>query len=346
MPPKVSICLPVRNAAPFLAERIASIKAQTLTDWEVVALDGFSDDGSWEQILAWASCDPRVRALQEPPAGIYPAFNRCIEMATGPFIYIATADDTMAPDCLDKMVAALEAHPDCGLCQCRLQIIDEQSTPYPGQHQWNHYTLGIYDQALVQRRNLRRAPHDGLLHPALFTVYTSVTQLLIRRAVFTRVGLFDGRWGSISDFEWGMRTGLMENCIYIPDMLATWRQHGRQATQDVHSPAARVKMIEMSQNAFNRTRDIGPPLLAKIDAKAFTAFLEKDLLELTCQSASSQRTCLVYLLGQLLFHPRWVITCVITRLRRHSWGYWANEIRYKDLRRLLVKVHAPQPEFL
>jgi len=46
--PRISILLPWLNARQFLEEQIDSILAQTFTDWEVIVLDSYSDDGSWE----------------------------------------------------------------------------------------------------------------------------------------------------------------------------------------------------------------------------------------------------------------------------------------------------------
>lgn len=43
--------------------------------------------------------------------------------AQGKYVYMATSDDTMAPDCLEKLVAALERNPDCDLAHCTLRTI-------------------------------------------------------------------------------------------------------------------------------------------------------------------------------------------------------------------------------
>jgi len=39
---------------------------------------------------------------------MYANWNNCINLAQGKYVYIATSDDTMTPDCLEKMVGALE----------------------------------------------------------------------------------------------------------------------------------------------------------------------------------------------------------------------------------------------
>jgi len=106
--PLVSICLPTLNARRFLAPRMASILCQTLTDWELIVCDSYSDDGTWEYFRQFKD-DPRVRLYQVPKEGLYAGWNECLRRCRGEYVYIATADDTMAPECLERMVAALEA---------------------------------------------------------------------------------------------------------------------------------------------------------------------------------------------------------------------------------------------
>ena len=107
--PRVSVCLPNLNNRAYLEERIATIEAQSFKDWELVICDNFSDDGAWEFFQELAKRDSRVRISQEPRAGMYANWNNCIVKARGEFIYVATSDDTMAEDCLEKMVKALDA---------------------------------------------------------------------------------------------------------------------------------------------------------------------------------------------------------------------------------------------
>ncbi len=105
--PLVSICLPTLNARRFLEPRMASIMAQTLTDWELIVCDSYSDDGTWEYLERYAD-DARVKMYRVPRAGLYAGWNECLRRGGGEYIYVATADDTMTPDCLEKLVGALE----------------------------------------------------------------------------------------------------------------------------------------------------------------------------------------------------------------------------------------------
>jgi glycosyltransferase involved in cell wall biosynthesis len=276
--PKVSICLPNLNTAKYLPERLDSILAQNLKNWELIVYDSFSDDGAWEVFQSYAAKDSRIQISQGPREGIYAGFNACISKAQGEFIYIATSDDTMYPECFEKMVAALDAHPECGLCQCALEIIDENSKLHP--YRWKEFAFGRFAPEWVETFHVRPAPVDGLLHCVLQTVYTSITQLLIRKTVFDNYGLFETQWGSVADFEWGMRVGFLESCVYIPEFLATWRKHPEQATGLSESAAARRKMLAMSKVAYQKAVQFNPSIVNDLPPKSvLLQFYEEQILD-------------------------------------------------------------------
>jgi hypothetical protein len=227
--PLVSVCLPNLNTRQYLDERVHTILAQTYTNWELVVSDNCSDDGAWEFFEELARQDDRVAIAQAPREGMYANWNNCIRRARGEYVYIATSDDTMAPDCLEKLAAALEAHPECDVAHCALRKIDEQGTCVSDW--WSRDSVFARSSGtLLDRPHVRRAPFDGLLHLLGWSVYISVTQLLIRRSLFDRIGLYEGTWGSVGDFNWNMRAGLVADVVHVPDSWGGWRTHAEQAT--------------------------------------------------------------------------------------------------------------------
>ena len=173
--------------------------------------------------------DPRVSIAQAPREGLYPNWNQCVRRARGEYVYIATSDDGMAPDCLEKMVSALERHPECDAAHCKLVVVDENGAPLTNQW-WLEGLFGRSLPDLVDRAHIRKAPYDGLLCLLGEQVYYSITELLFRRSLFARIGQFEADWGSVSDFNWYMRVGLVANIVHVPDTWATWRVHSKQAT--------------------------------------------------------------------------------------------------------------------
>ena len=63
--PRVSVLLPARDEEPFLAECLESLSAQTLTDFEVIAVDDGSTDATSAILAAHARADARFRVLRQ-----------------------------------------------------------------------------------------------------------------------------------------------------------------------------------------------------------------------------------------------------------------------------------------
>ena len=231
-PPRVSICVPNLNTRPFLPERFETIFRQSFQDWELLAYDSYSDDGAWEYLSDLARREPRMRVWQGPRQGTPGSWNPCIAAARGEFVYVATSDDTMALDCLEKMVAALDAHPECALAHCPLKVINEHGEVIPRlQEAWAEWSYFARSSGLLRDRpHVRLAPFDGLLHLGGETVYRSITQLLIRRSLFDTIGMFESTWGAVGDFDWEMRAGLVASTVHVPHTWGGWRIHSSQAT--------------------------------------------------------------------------------------------------------------------
>ena len=286
MLPKVSILLPNLNNRPFLDERMRSIQGQTFSDWELVVVDSRSTDGAWEFFREWAARDPRIHIFQTPQRGIYVNWNRCIGLARGEYVLIAPSDDTMEPDFLEQMVRALDDNPECDLAHCKLRIIDESGGPSRVLC-WERLFSTRFFGEWIDRPHIRRAPHDGVLYSGVRTVYTSITQLLIRRRLFDRIGLFPTRFGPAADFEWGMRASLLASTVHVPHYLAAWRVHGKQNTDTGRLDAASQKrlFVKMVRHAFLAARRIDPRLLNGLRLNDLTVLYRKERLVATIREA-------------------------------------------------------------
>lgn len=204
-----------------------------MEDFEVIVIDGNSSDGSWEFFQAIAASDNRFRIFQEEPNGIYDAWNKGIERCRGTYIHIATSDDTMVPECLQKLVTALRAHQGCGFAQCQVYDIDSRGEKLETGRA--SVAQNAYFGDLAHQAHIRYAPHDALLHALGGTVYFSISQLLVRRSVARKIGSFGTDWGTIADFEWGLRLSMAHDVVYLAEPLVAFRWHAAQASANVVS---------------------------------------------------------------------------------------------------------------
>lgn len=114
MRPRVSVITPVWNAAGTLPATLASVRAQSLGDWEHLLIDDGSTDGSAALIAAAAAADSRVRALatgaeQGANRGAGVARNLGIRAAEGRYIAFLDADDRWRPEKLARQIGFMAA---------------------------------------------------------------------------------------------------------------------------------------------------------------------------------------------------------------------------------------------
>ncbi|MDY7006340.1 MAG: glycosyltransferase [Cyanobacteriota bacterium] len=304
--PKVSVLLPNLNALPFLEERFNTIINQTFTDWELVVVDNYSDDGAWELIQEFAEKEPRMRISQAPREGIYANWNNCIRLARGEYIYIAGNDDTMVSNCLEKMVTAMDAHPECEICHTLLKVINEKGKEI--KNWWDKMPPVRFYGELMDRPHIRMAPYDGILYCGIGTVYISFTQLLIRSSVFDKVGLFSTNWGSIGDFEWGMRAALVCNTLHIAENFATWRIHSQQATNlnSYTSSQHRVKLMDMIESALPTLKIHNPDFYYRLNVEKLLFIYRRQQLRLGLKEHNQGVKKLLFLLNFLFLSPKFL----------------------------------------
>ncbi len=225
--PTVSICIPVLNARPFLEERMQSILNQTVSDWELIVCDSYSDDGSWEFLQKFSS-DERIKLYQVPKEGIYAGWNECLTRATGKYVYIATADDVCESDILEKLVNELEQVPDVDLAACRYQRIAEDGAPLPDDLLSPDLYRFLGKWGDVPHRRNRYA--ELLIMLCLDCQWNTLPAVLFRRSLLNKTGLFRADMGSYADVAWRIKAILNSDLLYVPEVLTSWRWHDEQAT--------------------------------------------------------------------------------------------------------------------
>jgi len=97
---KFSIVMPVLNGARFMESAIASVLAQTHDDWELIIMDGGSDDGSADIATRHAQEERRITFFSQPDKGIYDAVLNGFAQSSGDWFSWLNSDDLYAPWCL------------------------------------------------------------------------------------------------------------------------------------------------------------------------------------------------------------------------------------------------------
>ena len=120
--PVISVVTPCRNAAAFVGETLAAVRAQrcTAAAIEHIVVDDASDDDSWAVLQRAAATAPGLRLLRLPAQrGGSHARNRGAELARGDFLMFLDADDLLAPGTLEALWHAARQRPaTVAVCEC------------------------------------------------------------------------------------------------------------------------------------------------------------------------------------------------------------------------------------
>lgn len=111
--PTVSVIVPCFNRAHMVAEAVASVRGQTMQDWELVLVDDGSADDLAAAVERCSEGDPRIRLIRhERNRGEPAARNTGIAAARGRFIAFLDSDDAWLPEKLERQTGAVLAAPD------------------------------------------------------------------------------------------------------------------------------------------------------------------------------------------------------------------------------------------
>ena len=106
--PKVSIVIPVYNAEAHLPRLMESLLAQDEPDFEVIAVDDGSRDGSLAVLRDYAARDARIRPVHQENGGVSAARNHGLSLASGTYVQFADADDWLPMDSVKILSRELE----------------------------------------------------------------------------------------------------------------------------------------------------------------------------------------------------------------------------------------------
>ncbi|GAB4178250.1 MAG: hypothetical protein Fur0039_21980 [Rhodocyclaceae bacterium] len=205
--PLVSVIMPCHNAAPYVAEAVASVFAQTHRPVQLIVADDGSTDGSGGIVEELARQHvSNMILIHTDHIGPYPARNAALRRATGEFISFLDADDWWDATALEKLHAAMAAS-GADIAYCGWQNVGEQVHAEP-------YVPPEYEKADPVERFLSSCPWP--IHGAL-----------VRRSLLDRLGGFSERRYASMDYDFWLRAiGLTRRIVRVPEVLAFYRWHG------------------------------------------------------------------------------------------------------------------------
>ena len=211
--PLVSVGVPVRNGAAWLAETLGDLLSQTVEDLEVVVSDNASTDGTGELVREIADRDPRVRYCPvDVDRGPGANYNRVAELSRGRWFAWSAADDRHAPTFLERCLAALEADDTAVLAHTRTLVLAEDGSTRPLSEAEPAFEQPTPSARLAEHLRLDRRRDTG------YTIFG-----LIRRGALEQV-LPQGSYASADRVLLG-RLLLRGRFLRLPEPLFLSRDH-------------------------------------------------------------------------------------------------------------------------
>lgn len=215
--PRVSVLIPVYNAAETLPAALKSLGSQTFTDFEIIAVDDGSVDKSWDILLDLARRDIRLLPVTGSHSGLISTLNTGLHLCRGEFVARMDADDIMHPDRLLKQVALMDSCPEISVAGCLVKTFASGQVG-KGMEIYEEWLNGLVRHEDICRDIFIESP---IVHPSA----------MVRREEILKLGGYQER-GWPEDYDLWLRyhaAGM--RFAKVPEILFYWREHEHRMTR-------------------------------------------------------------------------------------------------------------------
>lgn len=208
--PRLSVLLPVRDAAPTLEAAVESVLTQTWRDFELIAVDDHSTDASRAILERIAERDDRVRIIGAPaPGGIIAALRGAADAARGELLARMDADDRSRPARFERQIALLDDEPELAVVGCQVKIERLGEETGDGYRRYEAWLNACTTPEAIARERFIESP---LAHPSV----------MMRRNACVAVGGYrDVGWAEDYDL-WLRMIEAGHRCAKVPEVLLDW----------------------------------------------------------------------------------------------------------------------------
>lgn len=262
--PLVSVVVPFLDVAPYLAEAIESVRAQTYENWELLLCDDGGRDGSTAIARRYADLEPeRIRHLTHDGGahlGASAARNLGLRHARGGLIALLDGDDVWLPNKLADQVALLAAHADADAVYGLTELWYSWTGAPEDAARDVTPPSGVADTTLLPRRALL----SGMLRRQVLVPCTC--SIVMRADAVRRSGGFaDEFTGIYDDVAFYSRLSLVASVLFVERCWDRYRQHPASTYAGVRRRGegreARRRYLEWLESYLARSDALDDPAL-------------------------------------------------------------------------------------
>jgi glycosyltransferase involved in cell wall biosynthesis len=198
------VILPVFNQRQYIRAAMQSILIQTFRNWELIVVDDFSNDGTFEIIREFCDLDSRVKVIvNQVNLGIARSLNIGIAASRGGYIARMDSDDVSRPNRLELQIDYLQANPSVAVVGGNADFVDEDGCYLNTSNMPN-------SPEQIRRVILKMCP---LLHPTV----------MCRREFLIKMGGYDERLRRKQDYDLWFRGSTKSRYANISAVVLTYR---------------------------------------------------------------------------------------------------------------------------
>lgn len=216
---KVSVIVPIYNAADYIEKTMDMLCRSLLKEIEIIAVNDGSTDNSYEKLIKCAKQDKRIRVINKSNGGIFEARNKGLEAAKGKYICFCDQDDVVEPQMYERMYRQIEKE-QCDVAICSTgRCTDNIKTPY-----W------VTEDTCYEKE-------DVIMHcflPLVFnrsvlfkddTMYNTIWKCMISKYLIKKYGISFRRYVNFEDDRLFLLDVLArsQKVVLLSDVLYYWR---------------------------------------------------------------------------------------------------------------------------
>ena len=214
MRPFVSIVMPTYNRLHYIEVAVASVLAQTVTDWELIIVDDGSDEATRRYFRTQP--DARIAVVFCEHTGMPSVCrNRGIAQARGRYVAFLDSDDAWAADKLQRQLALMQASPGKRWSYTAVRRIDA-------------------DGREIHARSVPWVPHSGSILEQVLRVDAQIATptVMAELELVRQLGGFDEHMRFVEDYDLWSRMALASEAAVDATPLADVRSHAEHFTFD------------------------------------------------------------------------------------------------------------------
>lgn len=240
--PSFSLLVANFNNRQYLGRMFETVVAQSYTNWELIAVDDGSTDGSMSELTRWTQ-DPRIQVIAHSfNRGVGAAFATAAAAASGEIMGMLGADDGLRSDAVQKMVDAHTRDPDASLINSDLVMCDERLKPL---NQLSPYHPASKGESLIRNCCV-----------SSFATF--------KRSAYLRTAGFDAAFHRAVDHDLYLKLEEVGTLAYVAEPLYFYRTHAGGISQGDNNGIRAAQYALLARgNAYRRRHGTTMPNLTR-----------------------------------------------------------------------------------